>query len=156
MKITLAGMGELSRKDPLDAAAQDYAERLSHYCRFDLRVSEASVRKATPDETVRKLEAERLLKGVPPGAHRVALDERGTLHTTEKLAVRVQQWLNAGRDVVIFQGGATGLDAGLVASCAEKWSLSPLTLPHRMARVVALEALYRAFTVIRGEPYHRA
>jgi 23S rRNA (pseudouridine1915-N3)-methyltransferase len=96
------------------------------------------------------------LKLAPSNAHRVALHETGKLLTTEQLAARVQGWLNSGRDVVFFQGGPSGLDPGLLKDVNEQWSLSPLTLPHRMARVVAIEALYRAFTILRGEPYHRA
>ncbi|MBI5496562.1 MAG: 23S rRNA (pseudouridine(1915)-N(3))-methyltransferase RlmH [Deltaproteobacteria bacterium] len=155
MRIVLAGVGPVSKKDFLDQAAQDYAERLTHYARFELRTVEASARRGG-GEPVERLEADKLRKVAPPGAHAVALQVTGRQYTTEQLAARLQAWLNAGRDVVLYQGGPTGLDGELLRACVEQWSLSTLTLPHRLARVVALEALYRAFTVLRGEPYHRA
>lgn len=156
MKLVLAGVGPLQRKDVLDQAAQDYAGRLGHYVKFELSLVEPVARRpGSTDETVEKQEAARLLKAAPR-ARQVALDEHGTLLSTEQLARRVAAWLNGGRDVVLYQGGPTGLDADLLNQCDERWSLTPLTLPHRLARVVALEALYRAFTVLRGEPYHRA
>ncbi len=157
MRITLLGVGSLSAKDHLDLAAQDYASRLTHYARFELKTVDAAPRKSTAqDDAAERTEAERLRKLFPTGAHIVALHETGKLHTTVQLSARLQGWLNAGRDVVLLQGGPSGLHPELLKSCAEQWSLSPLTLPHRMARAVALEALYRAFTVLRGEPYHRA
>lgn len=156
MKLTYAGVGALSKKEPLDLAAQDYAGRLEHYVRFELKLLDAGARKNAPDPVVQKDEAERLLKCAAPNALRISLDEHGKLLTTVQLADMLSRWMQGGRDVVIFQGGATGLEAGLLKSCASSWSLSPLTLPHRMARVVALEALYRAATLLKGEPYHRA
>lgn len=154
--MVFAGIGPLSHKDMLDAAAQDYADRLTHYVRFELKTAAPLPRKTSSSDSVERLEAERLYKLAPPSCHRVALHETGKLHTTVQLSARLQGWLNAGRDVVFFQGGPSGLDVTLLKDCNEQWSLSPLTLPHRLARVVALEALYRAFTVLRGEPYHRA
>lgn len=156
MRLVFAGIGPLSKKDMLDAAAQDYADRLAHYVRFELKTADPLPRKNSSAESVERQEAERLYKLSPPGAHRVALHETGKLLTTVQLSTRLQGWLNAGRDVVFYQGGPTGLDVSLLKDANEQWSLSPLTLPHRLARVVALEALYRAFTVLRGEPYHRA
>ncbi|MEW5848878.1 MAG: 23S rRNA (pseudouridine(1915)-N(3))-methyltransferase RlmH [Myxococcota bacterium] len=157
MRLIYAGVGALSAKDPLDQAAQDYAQRLTHYTRFELRTVEAVARKGgASDEKIESEEAARLRKLMPARAWQVALDERGKLHTTDALSKRLSTWLNSGRDVILYQGGPTGLSDELKASCDETWSLSPLTLPHRLARVVALEALYRAFTVLRGEPYHRA
>ena len=156
MRMVFAGVGPLSPKDALDKAAQTYADRLTHYVRFELRTVDAAAGKNSSSENAERKEGERLYKLMPPNAHRVALHETGKLHTTVQLSTRLQGWLNTGRDVVFFQGGPTGLDAVLLKDANEQWSLSPLTLPHRLARVVALEALYRAFTVLKGEPYHKA
>jgi 23S rRNA (pseudouridine1915-N3)-methyltransferase len=151
-------VGPLSRGEPLDEAARLYADRLTHYAKFDLRLVEAGVRRGGQGSAgeAEKAEAERLRKAAPPRARQVALWEKGKAHGTLELSRRLEAWMNGGRDVVIYQGGPTGLLPALLTGCDETWSLSPLTLPHRLARVVALEALYRAFTVLRGEPYHRA
>lgn len=156
MRIVYCGVGRLQNKDPLDAAAQDYAQRLGRYTRFELKLVEANKRASQPDAVVCAQEATRLLAGVPDRAHHVALDEHGTQLRTDALAAVLQGWMNSGRDVVLFQGGATGLAPAVLQQCSLHWGLSALTLPHRLARVVALEALYRAFTLLRGEPYHRA
>lgn len=157
MKLLYAGVGPWQRADALDQAAQDYAQRLQHYVRLDVALVEPAARKSGASmEAVEKQEAAKLLKAALPRARRIALDEHGTLLSTELLAQRLRAWMNQGQDVVLFQGGPTGLHPDLLVGCQERWSLSPLTLPHRLARVVALEALYRAFTVLRGEPYHRA
>jgi 23S rRNA (pseudouridine1915-N3)-methyltransferase len=156
MRIILAGVGPLQKKDALDAATADYADRLGHYVKFELKLVEPSARKNAPDVAVRAAEMEALLKHAPQGAHLCALHETGKMHTTVDLSRRVQAWLNGGRDVVLLQGGASGLHPDLLKRCAEQWSLSALTLPHRLARTVATEALYRAMTLLRGEPYHRA
>jgi 23S rRNA (pseudouridine1915-N3)-methyltransferase len=156
MRMMLAGVGALNKKDPVDAATQDYVERLGHYARFELKLVDPSARKSVPDVQVRAEEMAALRKVALPGARWCALHEKGTLHSTMDLSKRLQGWMNSGKDVVFFQGGASGLHPELLAQCQEQWSLSPLTLPHRLARTVATEALYRAFTVLRGEPYHRA
>jgi 23S rRNA (pseudouridine1915-N3)-methyltransferase len=156
VRIVLAGVGVLSRSEPLDQASQDYAERLRHYVRFELVTVDGGAGKNAPKTVTQRQEAARLRKACPAGACRVALDERGRPHTTAQLAKQLSGWLNGGKDVVLLQGGATGLQKELLVDCGETWSLSPLTLPHRLARVVALEALYRAFTLLQGEPYHRA
>jgi len=156
MKLIYAGVGTPGRNEPLDDAAQLYADRLKHYLKFELKLLDAGARKNAPDVTVQKEEGTRLLACASGGALKIALDERGRLFTTEQLAKKVQSWMSSGRDVVLFQGGATGLHPELLSACEEKWSLTPLTLPHRLARVVTLEALYRACTLLKGEPYHRA
>jgi 23S rRNA (pseudouridine1915-N3)-methyltransferase len=85
----------------------------------------------------------------------VLLDEQGQRRTTMQLAERLRFWLGGGRDVALIIGGADGLDAGLKASADETLRLSDLTLPHAFARVLLAEALYRAWSVTVGHPYHR-
>jgi len=97
-----------------------------------------------------------MLAAIPPGAGVVALDERGEDWSTTRLASRLQSWLADGRDRALLIGGADGLAAACKARAEETWSLSPLTLPHGLVRVLAAEALYRAWSVLHNHPYHRA
>jgi 23S rRNA (pseudouridine1915-N3)-methyltransferase len=85
----------------------------------------------------------------------VVLDERGTRVTTVQLAERLQFWLRDGRDVAFIVGGPDGLHASLKASADETLRVSDLTLPHAFVRVLLAEALYRAWSVTAGHPYHR-
>ena len=85
----------------------------------------------------------------------MALDERGREHTSPELARRLAAWLEGGRDVALVIGGSDGLAPALLERAEERISLSRLTLAHRLARVVLAEQLYRAFTILKGEPYHK-
>ena len=99
--------------------------------------------------------AQRLAAACPKGARRVVLDERGTRLTTLQLAERLRACQHDGRDVALLLGGPDGLDDSLKAGAEESLRLSDLTLPHAMARVLLAEALYRAWSVNAGHPYHR-
>jgi 23S rRNA (pseudouridine1915-N3)-methyltransferase len=92
---------------------------------------------------------------LPAGCVKIALDERGTLFDTMALARRVTRWRESGRDVAFILGGADGLSEDVKKSADLIWSLSPLTLPHGLARVVLAEQLYRAFSILQNHPYHR-
>ncbi len=85
----------------------------------------------------------------------VALDERGTAWTTRQFAARIEGWRAAAQDVAFVIGSADGLDDSLKAAAAARFSLSALTLPHGLARVILVEQLYRAASVLAGHPYHR-
>ena len=100
-------------------------------------------------------EAKRILAAIPKGATLVALDERGKDTDTKTLARRLEGWLGGGADVAILIGGADGLAPELKAKAATLLRLSSLTLPHALVRVVLAEALYRAWSVVKGHPYHR-
>jgi 23S rRNA (pseudouridine1915-N3)-methyltransferase len=100
-------------------------------------------------------EAQRLQDATPKGARRVVLDERGERQTSVQLAERLERWKADGRDVVLYMGGPDGLDPALKAQADEKLRLSDLTLPHALARVLLVEALYRAWSITAGHPYHR-
>ncbi len=89
------------------------------------------------------------------GCFRVVLDERGTQLTSRRLAGAVQNWQRAARPVAVILGGASGHDEPLLKNADFLWSLSPLTLQHELALVVALEQIYRAHTILAGHPYHR-
>ena len=150
MDLVLLAVGKLrpSYRDACD----DYLRRLSRYA----KAREVEVREASRAPTVvaqRAEEGERLLAKRPAGARLVALARQGTAWTSEELARQVARWQHEA-PVALVIGGSHGLPPELLAS-AERWSLGPLTLPHELARVVVLEQLYRAFTILRGEPYHK-
>jgi len=135
-------------------AVEEYARRISRYVRFALEeVPEA--RKAAGTPRARDEEAESLLDRIEDGERVVLLDERGKEPTSVELARRVAGWLEGARDVTLVIGGSDGHGEAVRARATETLSLSRLTLAHRLARVVLLEQLYRAFTILRGEPYHK-
>jgi 23S rRNA (pseudouridine1915-N3)-methyltransferase len=136
-------------------AVDDYAKRLPPEWRFELKALKAEPRDGRAASALMAAEAERLEAALPKGTRRVVLDERGDRIDTAQLAVRLQAWQHDGRDVALLLGGADGLDAGLKAKADERLRLSDLTLPHAFARVLLVEALYRAWSLNAGHPYHR-
>ena len=134
--------------------ADDYARRLGRYVTLrEVEVKEAS-RAPTPGSQ-RVEEARRLSARVPAGGVLVALARVGTGWTSEELAKQVTRWQLAARPVALAIGGSHGLGDELIARASIRWSLGPLTLPHELARVLVLEQLYRAFTILAGEKYHK-
>jgi 23S rRNA (pseudouridine1915-N3)-methyltransferase len=125
-----------------DAAWADFAKRFPPEMRLELQALMAA-------------EAQRIEAAIPKGALRVVLDERGRSATTLHLAERLRQWLGAGRDVALLIGGPDGLDPALKAGADDTLRLSDLTLPHAFVRVLLAEALYRAWSLTQGHPYHR-
>jgi 23S rRNA (pseudouridine1915-N3)-methyltransferase len=106
-------------------------------------------------ERVQAAEAQRLRAAAPKGAWLVALDERGEAWSTRVLAERLARWQQEGRDVAFLVGGADGLAPELRASCNQRVSLSAFTLPHGLVRIVVVEQLYRAASLLQGHPYHK-
>jgi len=141
----------------VDEAWRDYAKRLPPDCALYLREIKPEPRTGgkTPAQMM-AAEARRIEAAIPPGALRVALDERGRDLTTGQLARELDRWRGEGRDVVLLVGGPDGLDEALKRSCAQSLRLSSLTLPHPLVRVLLAEQLYRAWSILSGHPYHRA
>jgi 23S rRNA (pseudouridine1915-N3)-methyltransferase len=100
-------------------------------------------------------EGERLLAAVPDSDALILLDIDGTPWSSEQLAAQLDRWRHDGRGRSVVIGGANGVSAAVRQRATLRWSLGPLTLPHELARVVVAEQLYRASTILRGEPYHR-
>jgi 23S rRNA (pseudouridine1915-N3)-methyltransferase len=135
-------------------AFDDYAGRLQRYVTF----REHEVREASRAPTVaaqRVEEAERLGARMAKGSNVVALARVGAGWTSTDLARQLERWLLAARPLTFVIGGSHGLDSSLIARASARWSLGPLTLPHELARVLVGEQLYRAFTILRGERYHK-
>nr|WP_207184455.1 23S rRNA (pseudouridine(1915)-N(3))-methyltransferase RlmH [Rubrivivax gelatinosus] len=139
-----------------DEAWADFAKRFPPEMRLELKALKAEPRAGGKTAAqCMAAEAARFEAALPRGVRRVILDERGTRLDTAKLAERVQAWRGEGRDVALLIGGPDGLDPALKASADETLRLSDLTLPHAFARVLLAEALYRAWTLATGHPYHR-
>jgi 23S rRNA (pseudouridine1915-N3)-methyltransferase len=122
------------------SACDEYLTRLRHYAKVE--------------ETEVKDEA-RILGSIADGCRLVALSRVGEAWTSRALAERTARWEMEGRDVAFAIGGAEALPADVLGHADATWSLSALTLTHEMARLIVLEQLYRAYTIRRGEPYHR-
>jgi 23S rRNA (pseudouridine1915-N3)-methyltransferase len=134
----------------------EYARRLRGGYALELKEIALGRRgaKGAPADAVER-EGERMLAAVPAGARVVALDERGAAWRTSDLAGRIVAWQRLGAPVCFLIGGPDGLSAGCLARAEERWSLSGLTLPHGLVRIVVAEALYRAWSVLEHHPYHR-
>jgi 23S rRNA (pseudouridine1915-N3)-methyltransferase len=135
---------------------ETYAKRLRGSCTLTLtEVALAKRGKGSSVSRALEQEGKRMLAAIPKGAHVVALDESGRAWNTGELADRLSAWLQGGRPVALLIGGPDGLAPDCFDRADERWSLSPLTLPHGLARVVAAEAIYRAWSLLEHHPYHR-
>jgi len=154
LKLLLTAIG-LRQPAWADAAYADFAKRFPPECLLELKALKAEPRDGKSPEQLMAAEAARIEAALPKGVRRVVLDERGTRLTTIQFAERLKFWMGDGRDVAFIIGGPDGLDAQLKATADETLRLSDLTLPHAFVRVLLAEALYRAWSVMAGHPYHR-
>jgi 23S rRNA (pseudouridine1915-N3)-methyltransferase len=156
MKIHLLAIGA-RMPDWVKIAYAEYAVRLPRECMLNLLEIAAGQRGPHADVArIVRTEGERLLAAVPTGSRLIALDERGQQWSTAELAERLAGWLREGRDLSLLVGGPDGLDAACRNRAEGLWSLSRLTLPHPLVRVVVAEQLYRAWSLLHHHPYHRA
>jgi 23S rRNA (pseudouridine1915-N3)-methyltransferase len=135
-------------------AVEEYAARLGRQLKFEL-VELPEARKAAGTPRAREEEGATILSRLRPDERLVALDERGDEPTSVELSRRLARWLERGQDVALVIGGSDGLSPAVLERADERLALSRLTLAHRLARLVLVEQLYRAMTILRGEPYHR-
>jgi len=155
MRLLLIAVGK-ARSRELAAGIDEYERRVRRYWPLKVvEVKEESARSRTEDE-VRRREGERLLEAAGAGTLVVACDEQGTMLRSEEFA----EWLReererALRDVAFVIGGAYGLSEDVLARADVRMALTRWTLPHELARLVLVEQLYRAGTILRGEPYHK-
>jgi 23S rRNA (pseudouridine1915-N3)-methyltransferase len=146
MRLTIVSVGH-KMPDWVTAATQDYVKRMPADCSIEIK-------EIKPDLTPAK-EAIKIAAAIPKGSKVIALDERGKDQTTQNLATQLASWRQDGVDITFLIGGADGLDPSLKMNAQAQWRMSSLTLPHAMARVLLVEQLYRAWTILQGHPYHR-
>lgn len=138
----------------VEEASSDYAKRLPGRWKFTIR--ELAQAKGPNSNVIMAREADALLDAIPGKAHVVVLDNLGTEWSTAQVASHLNQWQTLGKDIVLVIGGADGLDQRIREKANQLWCLSPLTFPHPLVRVIVLEQLYRAQSMLDNHPYHRA
>jgi 23S rRNA (pseudouridine1915-N3)-methyltransferase len=141
----------------VDTAFEDYSRRLVGTWKLELKVVSPANRREAGDnaEAAKAHEARRILALLAPRDWPVALDERGEQFNTIELARWLEQLRGAGQPIVFIIGGPDGVAPEVLSRARRLWSLSRLTLPHALVRVVLAEQIYRAATVVAGHPYHR-
>lgn len=156
MRVRLIAVGT-RMPDWVARGVAEYQPRLPREWRFELvEIPVAARGKGGDLGRLKRAEGERMLRAIPAGAEIIALDERGEALDTLAWAQAAQGWQRLGRDVALLVGGPDGLAPECLARADRRWSLSRLTLPHGLVRVLVLEQLYRAWSVAANHPYHRA
>ncbi|SDJ39766.1 23S rRNA (pseudouridine(1915)-N(3))-methyltransferase RlmH [Billgrantia gudaonensis] len=155
MKVRLLAVGT-RMPGWVTEGVETYRRRLPRDFALDVEEISPGSRGKNADVTKAvSLEGRRLRERLRGDELTVALEEGGQAWSTRRLAREAEEWRLEGRDVALLVGGADGLDPALSAAADRRWSLSPLTLPHPLVRVIVAEQLYRAWTLLVGHPYHR-
>jgi len=149
----------ITHKSPawLQTAYHDYAKRLPAHCALEL--IEIPAEKRLPHVSLPRLlerEGEKMLAAIKPQHHVIALDVKGQLWSSEQLAKQLMKWQQDGRNIDLLIGGPDGLAPACLEKAQESWSLSPLTFPHLLVRLIIAEQMYRAFSIVTQHPYHRS
>lgn len=146
MRLVVVAVGKVKERGVREAI-DDYVKRTKRYVGFD----EIELRDAKERDVIADFQ-----KRIPEGAHLIALEVGGRTHSSEGFAKHLEQRGAQGKGIIAFViGGAEGLPREVVARADETLSLSTMTLPHRLARLILVEQLYRAMTILRGEPYSK-
>ena len=154
MRLTVAAVGK-PRNAALAAAIHDYETRAARYWPLEVHEVKEERGKSSSAEVVKR-ESEKLLAALPAGATVVVCDAAGESFTSEQFSHWMQSSRESARDVGIVIGGAHGLSDDLKVRASRRLSMGEWTMPHEMARLVLAEQMYRAGTIVRGEPYHKA
>lgn len=154
MKITLLVVGKTTDSH-IEALIQEYQKRLTHYVPFTLQViPELKNTKALTSEQQKQAEGELILRTITPATDLILLDEHGKEYRSIEFADYIQKRMSSGRDVVFVVGGPYGFSETVYQRANGKISLSKMTFSHQMVRLFFVEQIYRAMTILRGEPYH--
>jgi len=141
----------------VDEAVEEYRKRLPPELKLELRDLPLGGRGRDTNPARAMAEEAKSIRGAMPARDRlVVLDVTGKAFTTEQLAQQLESWQMSGDNYSLVIGGPDGVDPSLLGEAQLRWSLSPLTLPHPLVRVVLVEQLYRAWTINAGHPYHRS
>ena len=152
MRIAVYAVGR-KMPDWVLLACSDYIKRLPKRWKFGVR--EFAQARGSSAEIIMSKEASQLLDALPDTAHVVVLDNRGKDWTTHELAQQLTRWQELGKNIVFIIGGADGLHASIRERANQQWSLSSLTFPHPLVRIILIEQLYRAQSLLDNHPYHR-
>lgn len=156
MRINLIAVGT-RMPGWVETAYADYAARLPRECRLELKEIAVAERGKNADiARLKRDEGVKILKAIPRNCTVVALDEHGAQWDSVMLAAELKSWMASGRDTALLIGGPDGHAPDVLALAQKKWSLSKLTLPHALVRVMVAEQLYRAHSILTNHPYHRA
>ena len=159
MKITVLTVGKIKEKYLRDAIAE-YVKRLSRYCKLDIIevADEKTPDSAGPaiEDSIRRKEAERLLKHIRDDAYVITLEINGNMLDSVSFARKIEQYGIQGKSHLIFViGGSIGLGDDILKRSDYALSFSRMTFPHQLMRVILLEQIYRSYRIIEGEPYHK-
>lgn len=140
----------------LQEGYEEYAKRLPSSCALEIVEIPAEKRLASSDINRLTLrEGEKMLSAIKANHRVIALDVKGKLWSTEQLAEKMSFWMQDGRHIDLLVGGPDGLAPTCLQKAEEKWSLSPLTFPHILVRLIVAEQIYRAHSILQKHPYHR-
>lgn len=154
MKITILAIGK--KHDPkLSVAIEEYCRRLHHYTKCEWKLVEAKTTQSMTEQEIRDSESEVITNTIPSGSTVILLDERGSQLSSPEIAKKIQRYRNNSiKDLVFIIGGAYGVNESLMQKADFTWSFSKLVFPHQLVRLVLVEQLYRAHTILAGEKYH--
>lgn len=156
MKIKLLLTGKTT-DESIRRIEADYEKRISRYCPFEAVVIDNSSVRTGPEPVIRQKEGELILKKVAPADHLILLDEKGRTYSSVDFANELNNWMNSSRKTVVLAvGGAYGFSEEVRKRSNGSISLSAMTFSHQMVRIIILEQVYRAFTILNNEPYHHA
>lgn len=159
MKINIIAVGKIKEKYLKDGILE-YSKRLSRFC--DLQVIEvddeqaADSLSAAQEMQVKKKEADKILKKIKDGSFLIVLDVKGDKLDSEGFAAKMQSFFVSGvSNITFIIGGSLGLDSSIISKANLRLSLSDMTFPHQLTRLILLEQIYRGFKIINGETYHK-
>ena len=155
MKIKIVCVGKTINKYLIEGE-NEYIKRLSHYNKVEkIEIPEIKNAKNLSQDQIKKVEGELIINHISPSDQVVLLDENGTVFSSKKFAQFMQKKFNGGgKNLIFVVGGAYGFSEEVYALANDKISLSKMTFSHQMVRLFFLEQIYRAFTILKGEPYH--
>ena len=155
MKIRLL---TITHKSPawIQTGYDDYAKRLPPSCALELIEIPAEKRTANADlKRITEREGEKMLAAIKPQHHVIALDKGGKSWSSEQLSSQLGNWLQMGTNIDLLIGGPEGIAPACLKLARETWSLSALTFPHLLVRLIVAEQIYRAYSILQNSPYHR-
>lgn len=156
MEIYLLAIGT-RMPDWVNTGFNEYARRFGRDCTLVLKeIPSPRLSNSENSAKVMQQEGKLLAAAIPTDAYTIALDESGKMHDTQAVSAKLGDWLGNYRRVALLVGGADGLSADCLSMCRERWSLSRLTFPHPLVRVIVAEQIYRAYSLLKNHPYHRA